>query len=302
MRQLTHFIYYESLRYAVFEDGPATAPPLVMLHGFGGSHRSFDHLIPALSPHFRIIRPDLAGHGRTRCFHREEAAECAAARQCAGLHHILKQLELPVASGIIYGYSMGGRLALQYALRYAGKSAGSEKIPPGAPALFVIESGTYGIADSVQRAARRREDALLAQQITSDFNGFLRSWNQKQVFKTPAPLSPELEEQQAQIRAGQRAAGLAASLRGFGTGTMPCIRESLGHIRRPAELWTGAADQKFTALASDMMQLLGQGKHHTIQKAGHRVHLEQPETVIKRLIELRADGPLSARAATVSPT
>jgi pimeloyl-ACP methyl ester carboxylesterase len=45
------------------EDGPADAPPIVLVHGFLGSMRWFDRLIPLLSNDFRLIRTDLIGHG-----------------------------------------------------------------------------------------------------------------------------------------------------------------------------------------------------------------------------------------------
>lgn len=292
MRQLTHFIYYDSLRYAVFEDGPDSAPPLVMLHGFGGSHAGFDHLIPELSRHFRIIRPDLPGHGRTQSFHRDEAARCSTARQCAGLHHIIQQLRLPMEKGLIYGYSMGGRLALQYALRLSKKAGNPIGMPShnkkqAVPARFIIESGTCGIADLKQRQARRKQDVALARRITENFEGFLQDWNSKPVFKTSNPPAPELAGKSARIRETQRPAGLAASLRGFGTGSMPCICAELSEIGPQVELWSGAEDDKFTRLASEMEALLGNGRHHTVKNAGHRVHLEQPAFVLRRLKDIQ---------------
>jgi 2-succinyl-6-hydroxy-2,4-cyclohexadiene-1-carboxylate synthase len=294
MRQLTHFIYHDSLRYAVFEDGPESAPPLVMLHGFGGSHAGFDHLIPELSRRFRIIRPDLAGHGRTVCFHRDEAARCSTARQCAGLHHIIQQLCLPVEKTLIYGYSMGGRLALQYARRLSKKAGNPIRMPShnkkqAVPARFIVESGTCGIADLKQRQERRKQDAALARRISSDFEGFLRDWNSKPVFKTSNPPAPELAGKSARIREAQRPAGLAASLRGFGTGTMPCICAELGEIGPAVELWSGAEDEKFTHLATEMETRLRDGRHHIVKKAGHRIHLERPEFVLKRLPEIQDD-------------
>src|SRR4051794_38393617 len=46
-------------------DGPADAPPVVMLHGFSGSLHWFDRVVPLLSDDYRLIRIDLAGHGST---------------------------------------------------------------------------------------------------------------------------------------------------------------------------------------------------------------------------------------------
>lgn len=44
--------------------GAAAAPPLVLLHGWGQSHRSWgDDVLTALAGRFRVIAPDLRGHG-----------------------------------------------------------------------------------------------------------------------------------------------------------------------------------------------------------------------------------------------
>lgn len=46
-----------------YAEGPATGPPLVLLHGGGGSWQSFDPIIPALSTRWHLFAPDLRGHG-----------------------------------------------------------------------------------------------------------------------------------------------------------------------------------------------------------------------------------------------
>ncbi len=51
------------VRSRVLEAGRPDAPPLVLLHGFLASHRSFEDSIPALAEHFRVVAPDLPGFG-----------------------------------------------------------------------------------------------------------------------------------------------------------------------------------------------------------------------------------------------
>jgi pimeloyl-ACP methyl ester carboxylesterase len=48
--------YYE-------EDG--TGEPLVLLHPGGADSRAFEVIVPGLAGHFRVLRPDRRGHGRT---------------------------------------------------------------------------------------------------------------------------------------------------------------------------------------------------------------------------------------------
>jgi len=54
----THVFYREA--------GPADAPAVLLLHGFGASSHMFRDLIPALAANYRVIAPDLPGFGMTR--------------------------------------------------------------------------------------------------------------------------------------------------------------------------------------------------------------------------------------------
>ncbi len=46
-------------------DGGAGRPPLVLVHGLGGSHLNWDLLAPHLTPHARVVALDLPGFGRS---------------------------------------------------------------------------------------------------------------------------------------------------------------------------------------------------------------------------------------------
>ena len=48
------------------EAGPADAPAVLLLHGFGASSHMFRDLLPALADRYRVIAPDLPGFGMTR--------------------------------------------------------------------------------------------------------------------------------------------------------------------------------------------------------------------------------------------
>jgi magnesium chelatase accessory protein len=50
-------------RFWVADSGPRDAPTLLLLHGTGASLHSFRRTIPGLSETYRVITPDLPGHG-----------------------------------------------------------------------------------------------------------------------------------------------------------------------------------------------------------------------------------------------
>jgi haloacetate dehalogenase len=45
--------------------GPATSPPLVLLHGYPQSHVMWHRVATQLAPHFRLVIPDLRGYGKS---------------------------------------------------------------------------------------------------------------------------------------------------------------------------------------------------------------------------------------------
>lgn len=88
--------------------------PLVLLHGaFNTINLAFGQLIPALSKDHQVIAVELQGHGRTadidRPFSFENMADDVA--------DLLKYLKIDSAD--IFGYSMGGGVAQQVAIRHA---------------------------------------------------------------------------------------------------------------------------------------------------------------------------------------
>lgn len=89
--------------------------PLLLLHG---AYMTVDMLGPlraGLARRYRVIAPELQGHGRTNDVDRPISYE-QLADDCAAL---LEQLGLPEAD--IVGYSMGGAAALQLAIRHPAR-------------------------------------------------------------------------------------------------------------------------------------------------------------------------------------
>lgn len=87
-------------------DGPAEGPPVVLLHGFGGSLHWFDRLVPLLGG-CRVIRVDLLGHGATG----GPAADAdEQARAVAGV-----LASLGMSDVVAVGHSFGADVALSLA-------------------------------------------------------------------------------------------------------------------------------------------------------------------------------------------
>ena len=98
--------------------GPAAGAPVVLLHAWGESWRSFDRLLPLLPGTVHAVAMDLRGHGdadkpATGYSLAEVAADVVAFMDAAG-----------VASAVLLGSSSGGYVAQQVAITSPHRVAG----------------------------------------------------------------------------------------------------------------------------------------------------------------------------------
>jgi pimeloyl-ACP methyl ester carboxylesterase len=89
-----------------------TGTPLVLLHGGVADAEAFDPILPLLARDHRVIAVDLQAHGRTADIDRPLSFEAMAEDVAA----LVAQLRLQTTD--IMGYSLGGAVALQTAIRH----------------------------------------------------------------------------------------------------------------------------------------------------------------------------------------
>jgi 2-succinyl-6-hydroxy-2,4-cyclohexadiene-1-carboxylate synthase len=230
------------------------APTLVLLHGFTQTRQSWRPVTAALGGRRRTIAPDLPGHGNA-------AARPASFAACTGYVRALGGERFALA-----GYSMGGRIALHAALALADRLD-----------RLVLIGASPGIADPAERAARRAADDALADRIEAiGVEAFAREWAQLPLWDG----QPEAVAAAAHAdRLRNAPEGLAAALRGLGTGVMDPLWDTLPSLAVPVTLAVGERDEKFRVIAERMAAALPRADLHVIADAGHAAHLEQPTTI-----------------------
>lgn len=105
--------------------------PLFLLHGNGGSIGAFAKEIPELSKHFRIIAMDTRGQGKST----DTSTEPLTYRKFAYDVKLLAD-ELKLKKINILGWSDGGNTALEFAIKYPGRTnkiitSGANVFPAG---------------------------------------------------------------------------------------------------------------------------------------------------------------------------
>jgi pimeloyl-ACP methyl ester carboxylesterase len=257
------------LSYA--DEGPG--PAVVLLHGFPLSRAMWAEQIPSLGAIYRVIAPDLRGHGDSPApegvYTMDEMAD-----------DVIETLDsVPIPEPIVLGgLSMGGYVALSIVLRY----------PERVRALLLLD--TQAGADSTEVAAGREVtarsvlEANSAAPIVDAMVGRLFS----PVFREERPEKVE-PIRTAMAQATPR--GIAGALRGMAN--RPDRRGDLAKIAVPTMVLVGEADVITPpAVARSLAEAIPGARLEVIPAAGHMAPYENPSVanaVILRFLESLED-------------
>ncbi len=255
-RKLTGPLHAETLVL----DSPTDSPPLILLHGFTQTRRSWDPFLEALihrqgltQP---VIRVDLPGHGGSSGVDADLVTTADLVVETCG-------------AGVYCGYSMGGRVALHIAI---GHHTAVERL--------ITIGATPGIVDVEERRLRRIDDDERATTIERiGVEAFLEHWLSQPMFAALPHNDADIKE-----RNSNSVSGLASSLRRAGTGTQEPLWSKLAELDMPILLLAGEHDTKFAQIADRMATAIGStASSRRVDNAGHSAHLENPDRVAEMI-------------------
>ncbi|MCB0218362.1 MAG: alpha/beta fold hydrolase, partial [Chrysiogenetes bacterium] len=207
----------------VREFGRPGQPVVVALHGFLGTGENWAELAGRLNVH--LYAPDLPGHGQTSARPEGFGGTIALLEEWAQLHKI--------SDASLLGYSMGGRLALGWALAH-----------PGRWRALVLEGTSPGIANPAERTMRATlDDARARDLIERGVSDFLDDWQALPLFKSQQLLPPMRRAKMRALRERSRPEGLAWAIAALSPGRQPDYGSRLGELAMPVHLITGERDE-----------------------------------------------------------
>ncbi|HET7628936.1 MAG TPA: 2-succinyl-6-hydroxy-2,4-cyclohexadiene-1-carboxylate synthase [Bacillales bacterium] len=243
-------------------------PPLAALHGFTGASAAWEPFLSDWSRRFRVIAPDLIGHGQSGAPRNADRYSMERfTDDFARLLDVLGEDRI-----CLLGYSMGGRAALAFACRYP------EKVH-----ALLLESSSPGLKTTAERKERKAKDHALADKIIAEgVESFVQAWEALPLFASQSEMQRSALRKQ---RLSNNEIGLANSLRGMGTGAQRSYWDELERLSFPVRLIVGEKDRKFAGIAEEMAQRLPNASVVQVENAGHAVHVEQPRIFDKMVVE-----------------
>jgi pimeloyl-ACP methyl ester carboxylesterase len=129
------FIDIHGERIAVRDSGPPTraedagpAEAILLIHGMARSSQTWRAIMPQLAKKYRVVAPDLLGHGQSS----KPRSDYSLGAFAVGLRDLLDELE--IESATVIGHSLGGGVAMQFLYQH----------PEYCRRLVLISSGGLG--------------------------------------------------------------------------------------------------------------------------------------------------------------
>ncbi len=262
-----------------FEDSALAGdygPAVVLIHGHSVDLRLWDEQVPALSDAgYRVIRYDVRGHGRSMAPPTGYTWEDYS----ADLGDLLDRLnvERPAAESLaldaahIVGLSMGGGIALQFALDF----------PARVLSLTLVDSTLPGFTYSEQ-FSRQIEELVAAVRAEGPRAAFERLWLTHPLFdgirRFPDRFQRVREMVLAYPAADYREGALPADY-------APTVADRLHEINAPALVVVGESDIPDFRLTADLLaENLPNARKLVLPDCGHVPPLEQPQAFNQALI------------------
>ncbi len=269
-----------------FEDSAlagASGPPVVLIHGHSVDLRLWDEQVPALTAAgYRVIRYDVRGHGRSTA--PPTGSGYTWENYAADLHDLLDQVNVEAAH--IVGLSMGGGIALQFALSASGG-------PARVLSLTLVDSALPGFtySDEFSRQIEALVAAVRAESLSaqgaSPRAAFERLWLTHPLFdglrRFPDRFQRLREMVLAYPAADYREGAVPA-------GYVPAVIDRLHEIAAPALVIVGEMDiPDFHLVADILAENLPHARKLVLPDCGHVPPLEQPQAFNEALIAFLRD-------------
>jgi len=249
-------------------------PPVILIHGFGGSMWQWEQQQHALSQHFRVLTLDLPGAGLSD----KPEIDYRPDQMLDYFVGFMDAVKIPQAT--LVGNSMGAGLAIGMALAHPTqvvKLILIDGLPPN-----VMEKLT---SPSVRRALETSAPSWLVSFGNMLFGGLMIESVLREIVHDPALLTP------AVIERSNRNRQLPGLIKPIMT-----VRENLplwesgfatrvGEITHPTLVIWGEEDRVFPiAVGEELHQTIKGSRFSRIPKAGHIPQWERPDLVNQELI------------------
>jgi 2-succinyl-6-hydroxy-2,4-cyclohexadiene-1-carboxylate synthase len=240
--------------------------PVVFLHGFTGSSEIWNTIRENISR--ESIAIDLPGHGNSGISQMQNSNGFSFIND--HLREIFDSLGLKKV--ILCGYSMGGRIALNFVKQHASFV---EKL--------ILEGAHPGLKTDQEKLFRQAIDYNVKQEILDDYDSFLARWEQLALFRKHEERNPDAFNNLQKIRRNNDKEKIVYSLQHFSLAQQSYNWDVLQNVSFPTLYLAGEEDEKYTKIGLKLQNLSSNVVTKIVPDSGHTVHVEQEDLYIQAI-------------------
>jgi pimeloyl-ACP methyl ester carboxylesterase len=245
----------------VMERGDPHGPAVVLLHGLGDSWRSFEPMLPFVPPSLHVLAVTHRGHG-----------DASRPEDGYGLTDLSEDLlalldALHIDRPVIVGHSMGGAVALRFAIDHPERTRG----------VVLISTPSTARGTPEARAHWERVLAALGDPIPRDF---VREMTEQDFVKAvPPEVIDAMIDEGTKVPLRVWRGALEARWRADGD-----YASQLAQLRAPALILWGELDPRCPRAEQDaLLAAIHGARLVSFEGAGHMLHIEEPERCAREI-------------------
>ncbi|MEL6686805.1 MAG: alpha/beta hydrolase [Pseudomonadota bacterium] len=243
----------------VRESGPSDAQSIILLHGFTDSLHTWEGLVEELNQDFRVIRPDLPGHGLSGPDPEGDYSNEALVTFVADLI-----TETGAETPVLVGNSLGGLAAWRFAATQPDAVKGLVLLAPGG----VPHNGVTDVPAEVP--------AMLRFYLNNAPKAGVQA-AMEAMYGDASKLTEDRVNEYRDLMAGQGAAFVARAAQ-F---ALPDPQDDMQNVTAPTLILWGSEDRVLPPAHADMfVDSMPEAELIALEGVGHLPHAEVPDAVI----------------------
>ncbi len=245
-----------TLHYTSVGEGP----PIVLLHGLGGSANVWHGVVGALQQHHHCVAVDLRGHGRS-----QGRGKFSIEGWAQDIQRLIAHLELPPVA--VVGHSLGTLVAQQLAVS-----------APDVVDELVLVGGVSYFEPATADAYRQRADTVEAEGM----DALVDAWLAGAVSQQSHALQPGMVGLLRELFLRNEPQHYAKACRALADAT----RIPRDEIGQPTLIIAGTYDRSTPlAMAEELKSSIPVSRIKLIPSVGHWLPLEAPEPIAAAILE-----------------
>lgn len=250
-------LYVELPKYRLHYQQYGSGPALIFLHGLSFDSRMWELQFEAFRSEYMTIGLDFRGHG----FSDAPEIEYSMSTYVSDISALMNSLHL--TSTVLIGLSLGGAVALEFALRY----------PQRVNALVLASSAMNGHkwSSAWKEVMRKVQEADTYQNLRGNLRQY---WLRDPMFEG---IRHKLEYSQLLQSMAASFSGKPIMLSGMESNGNASDHSAVSNIRCPVCVISGEEDRiDFKKIARTLAGKIHRAEWHQLQGVGHMVNLEAP--------------------------